>query len=210
MPSAKLLGTMLLTLKGTPYLYQGDELGMTNYPFRSIEEYNDIEAKNAWQHDVLSGQESSEHYLNNLLRVSRDHARTPMQWDASPNAGFTSRDAKPWLAVNPNYTTVNAAAALADPSSVYHYSQGLVALRKSSLAFVYGDYEDLAPDHSNLFLYRRALGEERFLVALNFSREPLLVRWPKAFSQASLVLSNMSDAGGEAELAPWESRILRG
>ncbi len=115
-PSAKLLATMLLTLQGTSYLYQGDELGMTNYPFSSIDQYNDIEAKNGWEHDVLSGHESADHYLNNLLHVSRDHARTPMQWDDSPNAGFTLPAAKPWLAVNPNYTHINAARRLSTPA----------------------------------------------------------------------------------------------
>ncbi len=208
-PSAKLLATMLLTLKGTPYLYQGDELGMTNYPFHNIDEYNDIEARNAWQHDVLTGHESAEHYLNNLLRVSRDHARTPMQWDASPNAGFTTADAKPWLPVNPNYPQINAAAALADPDSIYHYTRRVLALRKSSLAFVYGDYEDLAPEHPHLFLYTRTLGDERFLAALNFSRQSLAVAWPHDFSRAKLVLSNLPVLSGQAELRAWEVRISK-
>ena len=206
--SAKLLATMLLTLKGTAYLYQGDELGMTNYPFRDIAEYNDIEARNAWQHDVLSGHESADHYLGNLLRVSRDHARTPMQWDATPNAGFTTAGTKPWLAVNPNYTGINAAAAVADFESIYHYTQRVLALRKSSLAFIYGDYEDLAPEHPNLFLYTRSLGAERFLIALNFSRESIAVEWPRDFSQAELLLSNVSNKEARVGLNPWESRIL--
>jgi oligo-1,6-glucosidase len=207
-PSAKLLVTMLLTLKGTPYLYQGDELGMTNYPFHDIDEYNDIEAKNAWQHDVLTGHETAEHYLDNLLRVSRDHARTPMQWDDSLNAGFSSAEAKPWLAVNPNYKQINAVAALADPDSIYRYTQRMLALRKSSLAFIYGDYVDLALDHPHLFLYTRTLGDERLLVALNFSRESLVVPWPPEFDQASLGLSNVAGTHAFAELSPWEARIL--
>ena len=202
--SAKLLATMLLTLKGTPYLYQGDELGMTNYPFRSIEEYDDIEAKNGWTHDVLTGQETAEHYLENLAKVSRDHARTPMQWDASPNAGFTAGAAKPWLAVNPNYTTINAAAALADPDSVYRYTQRLLALRKSTPAFVYGDYEDLAPDHPSLFLYARTLGAERYVVALNFSRDSITM--PAWFTQQHIVLSNA--AATSPDLGAWEARVV--
>ena len=207
-PSAKLLLTMLLTLQGTSYLYQGDELGMTNYPFSSIDQYNDIEAKNGWEHDVLSGHESADHYLNNLLHVSRDHARTPMQWDDSPNAGFTLPAAKPWLAVNPNYTHINAAAALVDPSSIYHYTQQMLALRKSSLAFIYGTYEDLAPTHPHLFLYTRTLGDEHFLMALNFSRESLPVTWPREFDQARVTLSNIVDTEPQAALRPWEARIL--
>jgi oligo-1,6-glucosidase len=201
--SAKLLVTMLLTLKGTPYLYQGDELGMTNYPFQSIEEYNDIEAKNAWIHDVLTGHESAEHYLGNLARVSRDHARTPMQWDASPNAGFTGGD-KPWLAINPNYTAINAAQAIADPNSIYHYTRRLLDLRKHTLALVYGDFEDLAPDHPSLFLYARTLGSDRYVIALNFSRESLAL--PEAFAQGRLVLSN--GEGESLELKAWEARIV--
>ena len=207
-PSAKLLATMLLTLQGTSYLYQGDELGMTNYPFSSIDQYNDIEAKNGWEHDVLSGHESADHYLNNLLHVSRDHARTPMQWDDSPNAGFTLPAAKPWLAVNPNYTHINAAAALVDPSSIYHYTQQMLTLRKSSLAFIYGAYEDLAPTHPHLFLYTRTLGNEHFLMALNFSRESLPVTWPREFDQARVTLSNIVDTEPQAALRPWEARIL--
>ncbi|WP_047494051.1 alpha-glucosidase [Terriglobus sp. TAA 43] len=202
--SAKALATMLLTLKGTAYLYQGDELGMTHYPFRSIDEYDDIEAKNAWKFDVLTGKETEEHYLDNLAKVSRDHARTPMQWDDSPNAGFTSPDAKPWLAVNPNYPKINAADALCNPDSIYHYMQDLLRLRKRTLGFVYGDYEDLAPEHPSLFLYARTLGEERFLVALNFSQETFAL--PDEFSSGRMVLSNTASIS--TELGAWESRIV--
>lgn len=196
--SAKLLLTMLLTLKGTPYLYQGDELGMTNYPFQSIDQYDDIEAKNSWTYDVLTGREPAQHYLDNLARVSRDHARTPMQWDASQNAGFTA--GKPWLAVNPNYTTISAADSIAHPNSIYHYLQELIRLRKSSTTFVYGDYKDLAPDHPDLFLYKRTRREQSYIVALNFSANP----HPAPSGQ--LLLSNLPNES--AELAPWESRIL--
>lgn len=202
--SAKVLATMLLTLKGTAYLYQGDELGMTNYPFRSIDEYDDIEAKNAWTFDVIAGKETAEHYLGNLAKVSRDHARTPMQWDDSPHAGFTSPDAKPWLAVNPNYTKINAADALRDPDSTYHYMQHLLRLRKQTLAFVYGDYEDLAPEHPSLFLYTRTLGEERYLVALNFSRGTFAL--PDEFFKGRIVLANTASIS--SELGAWQSRIV--
>lgn len=201
--SAKLLVTMLLTLKGTPYLYQGDELGMTNYSFQSIEEYDDIEAKNAWAHDVLTGRESAEHYLGNLAKVSRDHARTPMQWDTSPNAGFTS-GGKPWLAVNPNYTAINAAQAIADPDSIYWYTRRLLDLRRNTPALVYGDFEDLAPHHPALFLYARRLGEERYLIALNFSRQ--IVALPEAVAGGRPVLSNGEKA--TQELEAWGTRIL--
>ena len=126
-----------------------------------------------------------------------------MQWDASANAGFTSAE-KPWLAVNPNYETINAAAALADPDSIYHYTQRLLSLRKSALAFVYGDYEDLAPKHPSLFLFARTLGNDRYLIALNFSRETIAV--PNIVAQGNLILSN--GAGTSRELKGWEARIV--
>jgi oligo-1,6-glucosidase len=205
--SAKLLATMLLTLKGTAYLYQGDELGMTNYPFRSIEEYDDIEAKNAWTHDVLTGHESAAHYLGNLAKVSRDHARTPMQWDDSTHGGFTTA-AKPWLAVNPNYVATNAARSLADSDSIFHYTQRLLALRRLSLAFVYGDYEDLLPEHPHVFAYTRVLGDERYLVVLNFWREAIPFPLASDVSYVRVVMSNAMASDSRAELAPWEARVL--
>ncbi|MGI4757404.1 MAG: alpha-glucosidase [Janthinobacterium lividum] len=202
-PSAKLLITMLLTLKGTAFLYQGDELGMTNYPFRSIEEYDDVEAKNAWQHDVLGGRESAEHYLHNLSLVSRDHARTPMQWDASDHAGFTT-GARPWLAVHPNYTEINAAAALSNPDSIYHYTRRLLALRKRNPTLIYGDFQDLAPDHPNLFVFSRTLGNSRMLVALNFGKEPEAL--PPTFASGEVVFGNYPDAEF-GRLRPWEASV---
>ncbi len=208
--SAKLLVTMLVTLKGTAYLYQGDELGMTNYPFQDIEQYDDIEAKNAWKHDVLTGKETAEHYLHNLARTSRDNARTPMQWDSSPNAGFTPAAAKPWLAVNPNYTAINAAEAVTNPKSIYQYTRALLKLRKISLALVYGDYHDLACEHPHLFLYRRTLREEQYLMALNFSSEPLGFDVPPGFEGARVRLSNLDGpAFPQAALRPWEARVLQ-
>ena len=207
--SAKLLITMLLTLRGTPYLYQGDELGMTNYPFKSINEYDDIEAKNGWTHDVLTGRESAEHYLGNLLKVSRDHSRTPMQWNSSANAGFTSAESKPWLPVNPNYTEINAEKALADPASIYHYTQRLIQVRRSSPAWIYGDYADHAPHHPQLFLYSRILGSERFLVALNVSSVHCPFSPPTAWESARVILANgSSTVSSMSDLTPWECRLL--
>ncbi len=203
--SAKLLATLLLTLKGTTFLYQGDELGMTNYPFHGIEEYDDIEAKNGWTHDVLSGRESADHYLGNLLRVSRDHARTPMQWDDSAHAGFTTADAKPWLPVNPNYADINAAQAVADPDSIYHYTRQLMELRKSSRAFVYGDFEDKAPEHPQLFLYTRVLERERFLVCLNFSRETAVA--PEGLPLGQVIFGSIKGSQ-PGTLQGWEAQVL--
>ncbi len=144
-PSAKLLETMLLTLRGTPYIYQGDELGMTNYPFKSIDQFNDIEASNGYKLDVQTRQPlRAADYLADLRHMSRDNARTPMQWDDSPNGGFTTA-AKAWLAVNPNYTEINAAQETADPDSVYNYTRRMIALRAKTPAFVYGDLQRPRP-----------------------------------------------------------------
>jgi oligo-1,6-glucosidase len=148
--SAKVLATMLLTLKGTPFIYQGDELGKTNYPFAKIEEFDDIEVKNAWKAEVSTNQVSVDDFLAHMLKTSRDHSRTPMQWDDSDHGGFTTA-AKAWLAVNPNYKEINARQALADSDSVYKYFAEAIALRKKTPALIYGDYRDLDPQNPAIF-----------------------------------------------------------
>ena len=211
-PSAKVLATMLLTLKGTPFIYQGDELGMTNYPFTKIEQFDDIEVRNAWKAEVLTKQIDAEDYLSHLRKTSRDHSRTPMQWDSSANGGFTSA-AKPWFAVHPNYNEVNARQELADPNSIYHYFRQMIELRKRTPAFVYGDYADLDPTNPFLFVYTRTLGADQFLVALNFSTNTLPYVLPNGLKTGRLLLSNL--AGKEEadastiNLKPWEARVYR-
>jgi oligo-1,6-glucosidase len=210
-PSAKVLATMLLTLKGTPFIYQGDELGMTNYPFTQIEQFDDIEVKNAWKIEVLTNRLDGADYLFHLRKTSRDHSRTPMQWDDSPNAGFT-RGVKPWFAVHPNYKEINARQELADPNSVYHYFKQLIELRKKNLAFVYGDYADLDPTNPFLFAYTRTLGSEQFLVALNFSTNSVAYSLPTGLKTGQLLLSNLEATEENASaihLEPWEARIYR-
>ncbi len=214
--SAKLLETMLLTLRGTPFLYQGDELGMTNYPFTRLDQFDDIEVKNAYQAEVQTGKVPEEEFIAESHRFGRDNARTPMQWSPAPNAGFTTPAAKPWLAVNPNFSTINAAAELADPDSVYHYTESAIALRHAHLAFVYGDYQDLDPDHSQVFAYTRTLtaaGEpaQRFLVVLNFGQKPAEYALPKGVKAGKLLLANVpgtAEAGTSTlHLAAWEARV---
>ena len=211
-PSAKVLATMLLTLKGTPFIYQGDELGMTNYPFTKIEQFDDIEVRNAWKAEVLTKQIDAEDYLSHLRKTSRDHSRTPMQWDNSANGGFTSA-VTPWFAVHPNYNEVNARQELADPNSIYHYFQQMIELRKRTPAFVYGDYADLDPTNPFLFVYTRTLGADQFLVALNFSTNTLPYVLPNGLKTGRLLLSNL--AGKEEadastiNLKPWEARVYR-
>ena len=205
--SAKLLTTMLLTLRGTPFFYQGDELGMTNYPFQKIGDFDDIEVKNAYKAQVLTGHIPETDYIANLRRTSRDNSRTPMQWDATANSGFTT-GAKPWLAVNPNYTKINAAEELTDPTSPYSYMAQLVKVRKETPAFVYGDYKDLDPANASVFEYTRTLGTEKFLVVLNFSDKTSEFTVPDGMKLGKLVISNDGAADGMT-LKAWEARIYR-
>jgi len=211
-PSAKLLATLLLTMRGTPFLYQGDELGMTNYPFKSIGEYDDIEAHNGYRDEVKTGKVSEAAYLANLLKTSRDNARTPMQWTSGANAGFTSATAKPWLAINPNYKAVNGEQATADPDSIYNYMRALIALRARPSAFVYGDYQDLDPQHPHVFTYTRTLGDEKYLVVLNLSDDPIAYPLPGGMSSGKFVMGNYaSEENGTPvlHLKGWEARIYR-
>jgi oligo-1,6-glucosidase len=211
-PSAKLLETLLMTMRGTPYIYQGDELGMTNYPFKSMDEFNDIEALNGYRDEVLRQHTVTEEaYIENLRHMSRDNARTPMQWDTSPNAGFTTGP-KPWLAVNPNYKIINAAQAAADPDSIYNYTARLIALRAKTPALIYGDYKDLDPQHPHIFVYMRTLDKEKYLVVHNFSSEPIAYTLPGGLKAGKVVTGNY---GGDESGTPtlhlkgWESRIYR-
>jgi oligo-1,6-glucosidase len=210
-PSAKLLETMLLTLRGTPFIYQGDELGMTNYPFKSIADYNDIEAKNGYKADVVTGKVSEADYLANLRHMSRDNARTPVQWDTSANGGFTT-GAQPWLAVNPNYKEINAAQELADPNSVYRYTQQMIELRHKTPALVYGDYADLDPMNPSIFAYVRSLGVDRYLVVLNFSDKPATYKIPGGLRPTQLLMTNLGSTEADTStlhLKPWEARVYR-
>jgi oligo-1,6-glucosidase len=210
-PSAKALATMLLTLKGTPFIYQGDELGMTNYPFTKIEEFDDIEVKNAWKAEVLTKQVGIADYIAHLRKTSRDHARTPMQWDGSPNGGFTTA-AKAWLAVNPNYKEINAGQALADSNSIYSYFKRMIELRKRTPALIYGDYKDLDPQHPSIFVYTRTLGADKYLVVLNFSKINLAYTLPQGLKAGQLVLSNLDSKEENirvVNLKGWEARIYR-
>jgi oligo-1,6-glucosidase len=184
---------------------------MTNYPFTNIEEFDDIEVKNNWRGKVLTNRVTAEEYLFHQLRTSRDHTRTPMQWDDSANAGFTT-GSKPWFVVNPNYKEINAKEALADENSVYHYYKTMLALRKKTPAFVYGDFEDIDPRHVSLFAYTRTLATESYLILLNFSRDRISYTLPGNLKAGSLLVSN-SDTKEEDTAAfgldPWEARVYR-
>jgi oligo-1,6-glucosidase len=211
-PSAKLLETMILTMRGTPYIFEGDELGMTNYPFKSIADFNDIEALNGYKDEVQTRHVLTEDaYLENLRHMSRDNSRTPMQWDSTANAGFTTGP-KTWLAVNPNYTTINAAQEVADPDSIYNYTARLIAFRAKTPALVYGDYKDLDPKHPQIFVYLRSLDAEKYLVVHNFSREAVTYTLPGDIKAGKSLMDNYPDDESSSttlHLKPWESRIYR-
>ena len=210
-PSAKLLATMVFTLKGTPFVYQGDELGMTNYPFKDIADFDDIEVKNAWKERVLTNKVSAADFIANLRRTSRDNARTPIQWDNSPNGGFTTA-AKPWLAINPNYPDINAKEALADRDSIYHHYRSMIDLRRKAPALIYGDYKDIDPANPKVFAYTRTLGNDAYLIVLNFSRDAILYSLPPGISAGELEIANLGKAEEHTDqlhLKAWEARVYK-
>ncbi|MCM3602009.1 alpha-glucosidase [Robertmurraya korlensis] len=165
--SAKMLATFLHTLQGTPYIYQGEEIGMTNVKFDSIEEYKDIETLNMYNEKVKENNEDEAKVMQSIYVKGRDNARTPVQWNASEHAGFTT--GTPWIAVNPNYKEVNVEQAVADQDSIFHYYKKLIKLRKENDVIVYGKYDVLLEDHEQIYAYTRTLKKEKLLVILNFS-----------------------------------------
>lgn len=164
--SAKLLNTFILSMRGTPYTYYGDELGMTNIGFTKIEQYKDIAAINGYKKAATDG-EDLDHYLKKLNLLSRDNGRTPMQWDDTNNAGFSSET--PWLPVHENHTTVNVATQQNDHNSVLNHFRKMVALRKENLLLVYGEYEIIQEEHPTIYAYSRTLDDEQMKILLNFS-----------------------------------------
>ena len=164
--SAKLLNTFILSMRGTPYTYYGDELGMTNIGFTKIEQYKDIAAINGYTKAATDG-EDLDHYLKKLNLLSRDNGRTPMQWDDTNNAGFSSET--PWLPVHENHTTVNVATQQNDHNSVLNHFRKMVALRKENLLLVYGEYEIIQEEHPTIYAYSRTLDDEQMKILLNFS-----------------------------------------
>jgi oligo-1,6-glucosidase len=203
--SATCLATLLHLHRGTPYVYQGQELGMANFPFQALEEFADVESLNHSVQAVSAGHDPA-HVLAALRTMSRDNARTPVQWDASPNAGFTT--GTPWLAVNPDHVQWNAAAQRQDPASVLAHYRRLIALRHELPVVAMGDFHMLLPDHEHVYAFTRSLGDVSLLVVCNLSRTPyeLAALLPET-AGAELVLGNLPDAGDE--LRPWEARVLR-
>ena len=200
--SAKMLAAMCHGMQGTPYIYQGEELGMTNIRL-PIEEYDDLEIQNAYQEHLAAGHPPEE-ILAGIYARGRDNARTPMQWSGGNYAGFSN--SRPWLPLNPNYLEINAEAALADPDSVFYFYQRLIALRKSYPVFQIGSFTLLEPDDEKCFAYTRDTEEEHLLVVCNFAEEELPGICPEAFQGAEVLLANYPAPTGV--LRPYETRIL--
>lgn len=208
--SAKMLATCLHMMKGTPYIYQGEELGMTNVPFASLEEFRDIESINAYHEYTENGIIGEEDMLKFLCYKSRDNARTPMQWDNSANAGFS--EARPWIKVNPNYTEINAQEQLNRNDSVFHYYQKLIALRKQKEIIVYGNFELLLPEDEDIFMYTRVLEKEKLLVICNFSKNERVVKLPDGFEAGDILITNYEnlEISDELKLRPYEAIVIEG
>jgi len=201
--SAKMLATVLHGMRGTPYIYQGEELGMTNVKF-SIEDYRDIETLNMYK-ERLEGGYAPEDIMKSIYEKGRDNARTPMQWDDSINAGFTK--GTPWIRVNPNYTVINAAGEMKDNNSIFHYYQKLIELRKTYDVFVNGSYQLLLAEDPNLFVYTRSLEDTTLLVIANFYGENIQFTMPKLYDgDKELLISNYAQQE-EKQLLPYEARM---
>ncbi len=203
--SAKALGTVLHLHRGTPYIFQGEELGMTNYPFASIADFKDIESLNHYAQAVAGGQDPAA-VLQALRGPSRDNARTPMQWDASASSGFTT--GTPWLRVNPNFREINAEAAGKDPDSVLSHYRKLIALRHQEPAVANGDFRMVLADDQQIYGFTRRLGDVELLVLANLSGETADAGPRPEWDDAELLLSNVGDGRSEL-LQPWEALVLR-
>lgn len=208
--SSKMLGTILHGMRGTPYIYQGEEIGMTNIRFKDIEDYDDIEIKNMYKERIALGY-SHEDIMESIYAKGRDNARTPMQWDDSINAGFTKN--KPWLKVNENYKTINVKNALEDKDSIFYHYKKLIKLRKENETIIYGDYTPLDLESKNTFSYLRELNGDRILVVSNFYEEETEFSLKGIeYRDLEILISNYKDYRRELKslkLRPFEAIMFR-
>jgi oligo-1,6-glucosidase len=208
--SAKMLATCLHMMKGTPYIYQGEELGMTNFPFQEMSQFRDIESINSYKELVDGGVVGHDKMMSYLRCKSRDNARTPMQWNRNIHAGFTT--GTPWIEVNPNYDQINAENEVADSNSVFHYYKKLIELRKEYDIIVYGSFELIMDDDPEIFAYIRRLGNKKLLTLCNFSDKEQEVCIPEDLcgEKAELLIHNYRTSKGECKnkLLPYEALVL--
>jgi oligo-1,6-glucosidase len=210
--SSKMLSTFIMTMRGTPYYYNGDELGMTNAGFTDITDYKDMPTLNEYKHQKSIGGDLKK-FLQKIQFECRDNGRTPFQWDSTSNAGFST--GSPWLKVNPNYKTINKASQEKDPNSCLNYFRKLTELRKTNLALIYGKYTLLDKTNAKVYAYTRESNEQKFLILLNFSDSNSEVETKKNLHDAKLVLSNYKDVpannevNGRLALRPYEAVIYK-
>ena len=207
--SAKMLATCVHMMQGTPYVYQGEELGMTNCPFNKLENLRDLESINAYHELTEQGKISEEDMIAAINYKGRDNARTPMQWDDSAYAGFST--AEPWIMVNPNYTKINAKDQVSREDSVFKYYQKLIRLRHNSDLIVYGTYDLILADDKDIYAYTRTLGDEKLIVYCNFSENTREVELPEEFTNGKIFISNYDDAAVNEKitLRPYEAIVIQ-
>ena len=209
--SAKMLATCIHMMQGTPYVYQGEELGMTNCPFNTLENFRDLESINAFHELTEQGKMTEEEMMAAIGYKGRDNARTPMQWDDSANAGFSDASATPWIMVNPNYTKINAKDQISREDSVFKYYQKLIKLRHESDLIVYGTYDLILDDDKDIYAYIRTLGDEKLIVYCNFSENTREVELPEEFTDGKILISNYNDAkvSEKITLRPYEAIVIQ-
>ena len=207
--SAKMLATCIHMMQGTPYVYQGEELGMTNCPFNTLENFRDLESINAFHELTEQGKMTEEEMMAAISYKGRDNARTPMQWDDSAYAGFSTTE--PWIMVNPNYTKINAKDQVSREDSVFKYYQKLIRLRHESDLIVYGTYDLILDDDTDIYAYVRTLGDEKLIVYCNFSENTREVELPEEFTTGKILISNYEDAkvSKKITLRPYEAIVIQ-
>ena len=207
--SAKMLATCIHMMQGTPYVYQGEELGMTNCPFNTLDNFRDLESINAFHELTEQGKMTEEDMMAAIGYKGRDNARTPMQWDDSAYAGFST--ATPWIMVNPNYTKINAKDQINREDSVFKYYQKLIKLRHESELIVYGTYDLILDDDKDIYAYIRTLGDEKLIVYCNFSENTREVEIPEEFVNGKVLISNYCDAKANRKitLRPYEAIVIQ-
>nr|EJQ83097.1 oligo-1,6-glucosidase [Bacillus cereus HuA4-10] len=210
--SAKMLATVLHMMKGTPYIYQGEEIGMTNVRFESIDEYRDIETLNMYKEKVIERGEDIDKVMQSIYIKGRDNARTPMQWDDREHAGFTTGE--PWIAVNPNYKEINVKHAIQDEESIFYYYKKLIELRKNNEIVVYGTYDLILDNNPAIFAYVRTYGDEKLLVIANFTSGECVFELPEdiSYSELELLIHNYDVEIGSIDnitLRPYEAMVFK-
>jgi oligo-1,6-glucosidase len=205
-PSAKMLYTFLLTQRAVPYIYNGDEIGMTNIRFKTVEEYNDLQTRNRYYIELKKSKEAAAAYLLNQAELSRDNSRTPMQWSSGVNAGFTT--GKPWLTINPNFTQVNVDESEKDTNSILNYVKKMIALRKEHKdVLVYGKYSLLDKDNKQVYAFTRENGNKKYLVLLNFTSATSKANTGIDLGKAKVLISNYDKPAADGSLRPYEAVV---